>query len=44
MVGSREWKGLGRRREGGEEKGGQDHGWGEKGLDVQRVRKLNRGV
>ena len=43
IKGSRGWEGLWRkRREGGEK--GAESGMGGDGGDVQRVRKLNRGV
>ena len=38
------WEGLRRKRRGGGGKRGEESGMGGDGGDVQRVRKLNRGV
>ena len=44
IKGSRHLEGLGRKRRGGGKKRGEESGMGGDGGDVQRVRKLNRGV
>jgi hypothetical protein len=44
IKGSTGWEGLGRKRERGGGKRGAESGMGGDGGDVQRVRKLNRGV
>jgi hypothetical protein len=44
IKGSRGLEKLGRKRRGGGEKEGQNQVWEETEGDVQRVRKLNRGV
>jgi hypothetical protein len=44
ITGSRGWEGLGRKREEERTKGGAGSGMGEDMVDLQRVKKLNRGV
>jgi hypothetical protein len=41
---SRVWEGHGRKRREGGGKRGEESGMGEDGVDVQRVRKLNRNM
>jgi hypothetical protein len=44
IKGSRWWEGLGRKKGTGGGKRGEGSGIGEDGEDVQRVRKLNKGI
>jgi hypothetical protein len=44
FMGSRTWEGFRRKRRGGGGKRGEESGMGGDERDVQRVRKLNRGV
>ena len=44
ITGERGWEGLGRKRGGGKGKKGTGTGMGGDEGDVQKVRKLNRGV